>query len=78
MGLNDFSANEVINSLKQNNLEKIFKFFGEEIKSKLISKKIIKSRKNKQLNTEDLVDIINIIKKKNTLKLIMLPKFFKR
>ena len=78
MGLNDFSANEVINSLNQRSLEKIFKFFGEEIKSKSISKKIIKNRKNKHLNTEDLVDIINIIKKKkNILKLIMPLRFFK-
>ena len=64
MGINDFSADEVINGFKQTNLEKIFKFFGEEIKSKSISKKIIKSRKNKNLNTEDLVNIINIVKKK--------------
>ncbi len=76
MGLNDFSANEAINNLQQRSLEKIFKFFGEEIKSKSISKQIIKSRKNKQLNTEDLVNIINIIKKKNILKLIMPPRFF--
>ena len=30
MGLNDFSADEVINFLDQKSLEKIFKFFGEE------------------------------------------------
>ena len=79
MGLNDFSANEVINEFKTKEvLKNIFKFFGEEIKSKLISKKIIKSRKNKHLNTEDLVDIINIVKKKlNILKLIMPLRFFK-
>ena len=41
MGLNDFSANEVINSLDQKSLEIIFKLFGEEIKSKLISKQIL-------------------------------------
>ena len=30
MGLNDFSAKEVINILGVDELEKIFKFFGEE------------------------------------------------
>merc|ERR1711964_227729 len=30
MGLNEFSAKEVINKLGQKELEKIFKFFGEE------------------------------------------------
>ena len=76
MGLNDFSANEAINNLQQRSLEKIFKFFGEEIKSKSISKQIIKSRKNKHLNTEDLVDIINIIKKKKYSKTHNATKVF--
>ena len=55
MGLNDFSADEVINNLDQKSLEKIFKFFGGEAKHKLISKKIEEIRKNKNLTTEDLV-----------------------
>jgi len=76
MGLNDFSANEVINSLDQKSLEIIFKLFGEEIKSKLISKQIIKNRKIKNLNTEDLVKIINIVKKKKYSKTHNATKVF--
>ena len=34
MGLNSFSAKEAINNLKAEELEKIFKFFGEEKESK--------------------------------------------
>ena len=30
MGLNEFSAKDVINKLNANELENIFKFFGEE------------------------------------------------
>ena len=41
MGLNEFSAKDVINKLDQKELEKIFKYFGEELSSKIISKKII-------------------------------------
>ena len=34
MGINEFSANEVVNKLDQIDLEKIFKFFGEEKEAK--------------------------------------------
>ena len=34
MGLNDFSANDVINKLNTIELEKIFRFFGEEKEAK--------------------------------------------
>ena len=64
MGFNNFSADEVINNLSQSELVKIFKFFGEENKSNIISKKIISLRKNKKIQTEDLVNIINSVKKK--------------
>ena len=37
MGLNDFSADDIINKLDQKSLESIFKYFGEENKCKLIS-----------------------------------------
>ena len=37
MGLNDFSAKDVINKLDENELERIFKFFGEEKESKKIA-----------------------------------------
>ncbi len=59
LGLNEFSAHEVINNLDKKDLEKIFRYFGEEKKAKIISKKICDHRKINFLNTEDLVDIIN-------------------
>ena len=76
MGLNDFSADEVINSLDQKSLGKIFKFFGEENKHKLISKKIVELRKIKNLTTEDLVKIINSTKRKNNSKIHNATKVF--
>ena len=44
MGINNFSAADVINKLDSKELEKIFKFFGEE-RSKKIANNIIKERK---------------------------------
>ena len=49
MGLNKFSAKEVINKLGQIELEKIFKFFGEEKEAKRIANKIVKERTKKKL-----------------------------
>ena len=69
IGLNNFSADEVINTLDQKSIERIFKFFGEENKHKLISKKIVELRKIKNLTTEDLVKIINRSKRKNNSKI---------
>ena len=63
MGQNITSAREIIKYLKANELEKIFKYYGEEKYSKMISKKIVKDRKYKEIYTEDLVDIINSVKK---------------
>ena len=65
LGQNNFSANEAINKLSQKDLEFIFKYFGEDKDSKKISKKIVQQRIKSNLNTENLVDIINYIKKKN-------------
>ena len=39
LGFNDFSAKEVINKLEANDLQKIFKYFGEEKESKKIGLK---------------------------------------
>ena len=39
MGLNKFSAQDIIKNLSANELEKIFKNYGEEKHSKIISKK---------------------------------------
>ena len=68
MGQNKISAQEAINYLTVNDLDKIFKFFGEEKYSKIISKKIVNNRKNKKIQTEDLVEIINMAKKNYTKK----------
>ena len=76
MGLNNFSADETIKNLDQKSLEKIFKFFGEEAKHKLISKKIVELRKNKNLNTEDLIKIINSVKKYKNSKIHNATKVF--
>ncbi len=76
MGLNDFSADDVVNKLEQKELAKIFRLFGEENSSKIISKKIISFRKNKIIQTEDLVNIINLVKKKNFSKIHKATKVF--
>ena len=52
MGLNNFSAKDVINKLNSNELEKIFKFFGDEKEAKKIASSIIKERNIKSINTE--------------------------
>ena len=64
MGLNDFSAKDAINKLDQKELEQIFKYFGEEKNSKLISRKIVLERQKKSLDTSDLVNIVKRSKKK--------------
>ena len=68
MGLNNFSAKDVINKLNKKDLEKIFKFFGEEKDSKRIACKIIKERKIKEIDTQKLVKIIEASKKKKKLQ----------
>ena len=40
MGLNNYSAEDAINKLDEKELEKIFKFFGEEKESKFIARNI--------------------------------------
>ena len=47
MGLNDFSAKDVINKLDQKELEQTFKYFGEEKIQKLYPKKLYLSGKKK-------------------------------
>ena len=76
MGLNKFSADDVVNKLGQKELTKIFKVFGEENSSKIISKKIISFRKRKNIQTEDLVNIINSVKKKKFSKIHNATKVF--
>ena len=76
MGLNDFSANEVINKLDSIELEKIFKFFGEEKEAKKIVVNIVKERKKKNINTKKLVEIIKKTKKKKNFKIHSATKIF--
>ena len=49
MGINDFSAEDVINKLDAFELEKIFKFFGEEKEAKKIANNIVRERKQEKL-----------------------------
>jgi len=76
MGLNDFSAKDVVNKLDQKELEQIFRFFGEEKNSKLISKKIALERQKKNLDTQDLVNIVKRVKKKHYTKTNPATKVF--
>ena len=68
MGLNDFSCEDVISKMSQQNLYKIFKYFGNEKYAKPISKKIVQVRENEEIDTKNLVKIIESIKKINTRK----------
>jgi 16S rRNA (cytosine1402-N4)-methyltransferase len=76
MGINNFSAFETINQLEEIKLFKIFKYFGDEKDSKRIAYKIIKERKNKVLNTQDLVKIIDNSKRKKNFKINSSTKVF--
>ena len=76
MGLNTFSASEVINNLDQKDLEIIFRTFGEEKDSKRIAKKIILERKKEKIHTKKLVQIINSSKKINNKKIHNATKVF--
>ena len=77
MGLNKYSAEDVINKLDEKELDKIFKFFGDEKESKFIARNIIKERSKKKIDTQTLVEIIDKTKEKKILKFIVLQKFFK-
>ena len=76
MGLNDFSAKETINKLDEKELEKIFKYFGEEKESKRISKKIISERKKNIITTQKLVNIIENSKRRKNYKIHSSTKVF--
>ena len=76
LGINDFSAKDVINKLKINELEKIFKFFGEEKEAKKIANNIVKERRNKVIDTQGLVKIIEKTKRKKNFKIHSATKVF--
>ena len=76
MGINDFSANEIISNMDENNLAKVFKVFGDEKYSKKIAKKIAEKRKDKTIKTEDLVQIIDNVKNYQRTKIHNSTKVF--
>mgnify|MGYP001418515963 FL=1 len=63
MGINNFSCHEVISNMSETNLYKIFKYYGDEKYSKKIARKIVKTRKTKIINTEDLIKIVDSTKR---------------
>jgi 16S rRNA (cytosine1402-N4)-methyltransferase len=76
MGINDFSAKEVVNLLEEDELEKIFKYFGEEKESKRIAHNIVEDRKFQEITTEKLVKIIESSKRKKNYKSHSATKIF--
>jgi len=76
MGLNSFSAKDVINKLGEEELTRIFKLFGEEIESKFIARNIIKERKKEIIDTPKLVEIIEKTKRKKNYKINNSTKVF--
>ena len=64
MGINKYSAYDVINILEKKELARIIKALGEEKDGKLIASRIIKYRTKKKIRTsEELSLIINEVKK---------------
>ena len=76
MGLNDFSAKDAINNLSTLELEKIFKFFGDENEAKKIAYRINIERKKKEIDTQGLVQIIEKTKRKKNFKIHSATKVF--
>ena len=76
LGLNEFSAKDAINKLDLKDLEKIFKFFGEEKEAKKIASRIIIERKKQNIDTKKLVNIIELTKKKKNFKIHSATKVF--
>ena len=76
MGINDFSAEDVVNKLDVLELEKIFKVFGEEKEAKKIAINIVKQRKERKISTENLVELIEKTKRKKNFKIHSATKVF--
>ena len=76
MGINDFTAKDVIHNLEENELEKIFKHFGEEKESKIIARNIVQDRKKKIITTEELVRIVESSKRQKNFKINSATKIF--
>jgi len=76
MGLNNYSAEDAINNLDEKELDKIFKFFGEEKESKFIARNIVKERLKNKIDTQTLVKIIEKTKRKKNYKVHSATKVF--
>ncbi len=76
LGLNRYSAEDVINKLDEKELEKIFKFFGDEKEAKFIARNIVKERSKNQIDTKSLVEIIDKSKKRKNFKVHNATKVF--
>ena len=76
MGINDFSAKEVINNLEVKEIEKILKYFGDENDAKIIAKNIVKERQLKIIDTQELVRIIEKSKRKKNYRVHSSTKTF--
>jgi len=76
LGLNSFSAKDAINKLDAIELEKVFKFFGEEKEAKRIAIKIVEKRKSKIIDTKSLVELIESTKRKKNFKIHSATKIF--
>ena len=76
MGLNNYSAEDAINQLDEKELDKIFKFFGDEKESKFISRNIVKERSKKKIDTQTLVEIIDKTKRKKNFRTHSATKVF--
>jgi len=76
MGINDFSAKETINNLKEKELAQIFKYFGDEKDSNRIAHNIVEDRATREITTEELVRIIESSKRKKNQKTHSATKVF--
>jgi len=76
MGINEFSAKEVINNLDEKELAQIFKYFGEEKDSNRIAHNIVEDRTIRKITTEELVRIIESSKRKKNKKTHSATKVF--
>ncbi len=76
MGINEFSAKDVINNLDEKELSQIFKYFGEEKDSNRIAHNIVEDRTTRKITTEELVRIIESSKRKKNYKTHSATKVF--
>jgi len=76
MGINSFSAKDVINILEEKELAQIFKYFGDEKDSKRIAHNIVEDRATREITKEELVRIIESSKRKKNQKTHSATKVF--